>query len=150
MLISFKGPCGMLWPPKRQPVFGSQDKVMEAAKNACRYISMGKIRREDMAGGCSTATCPLSPSTYLPRRLWRVSPSIQSCEPGWTLLVIAVIAFKFSIERYVMTWHCCALLASFDLAQVQHQIHCFNRCQHPVDCRWGVKMKSATCSEKIS
>lgn len=54
----------MLWPPKRQPVLGSQDKVMEAAKNACRYISMGKIRREDMAGGCSTATCPLSPCTY--------------------------------------------------------------------------------------
>lgn len=76
-LIAFKGPCGMLWPPKRQPVLGSQDKVMEAAKNACRYISMGKIRREDMAGGCSTATCPLSPCTYLPRRLWRVSPRFK-------------------------------------------------------------------------
>lgn len=65
VLISFKGPCGIFWPPKRQPVLGSQDKVMEAAKNACRYISMGKIRREDMAGGCSTATCPLSPWSLL-------------------------------------------------------------------------------------
>ena len=52
--------CGILWPPKLQPMLGSQATVMETAKNACRYISMGKIRREDMAGaGCSTATCPL-------------------------------------------------------------------------------------------
>jgi hypothetical protein len=27
-----------------------EEKIMEAAKNACRYISMGKIRKEDMTG----------------------------------------------------------------------------------------------------
>ena len=30
--------------------FLGEEKIMEAAKNACRYISMGKIRKEDMAG----------------------------------------------------------------------------------------------------
>jgi len=84
----------------------SKDKVMEAAKNACRYISMGKIRREDMAG---SAPNPLLQSLSTPCGLqdidaflshsWHDDPAAK-----WEALQTWRMAFKAHHQREPRLW----------------------------------------------
>lgn len=84
----------------------SKEKIMEAAKNACRYISMGKIRKEDMTGSTPN---PLLQSLSTPCGLQDIDAFLSHSwhddpEAKWEALQIWRMSFKAQHQREPRLW----------------------------------------------